>query len=88
MIKFYHEIKKPYLAPLNNNTLFSIHWLGGFTDGVASFSIFNYKPRLIFENHLKNLNYLIELKIFLNFSNIFGTTKPRLNRSNYNATLS
>ena len=54
MIKFYHEMKKPYLAPLNNNTLLTIHWLGGFTDGVASFSIFNYKPRLKFETILKN----------------------------------
>jgi hypothetical protein len=25
MIKFYHELKKPYLAPLNNNTLLTIH---------------------------------------------------------------
>lgn len=41
--------KKPYLAPLNNNTQLTIHWLGGFTDGDASFSIFNYKYRLKFE---------------------------------------
>lgn len=32
MIKFYHEMKKPYLAPLNKNTHLTIHWLGGFTD--------------------------------------------------------
>ena len=37
MIIFYHELKKPYLAPLNNNTQLTIHWLGGFTDGDASF---------------------------------------------------
>ena len=30
MIKFYPEMKKPYLAPLNNNTQLT-HWLGGFT---------------------------------------------------------
>jgi len=38
---------KPYLAPLNNTHL-TIHWLGVFTDGDVSFSIFNYKPRLNF----------------------------------------
>jgi hypothetical protein len=54
MIKFYHEMKKPYLASLNNNTHLTIHWLGRFLDGVASFSIFNYKPRLKFETILKN----------------------------------
>jgi len=48
MIKFYHEMTKPYLAPLNNNTHLTIHWLGVFTDGDVSFSIFNYKPRLNF----------------------------------------
>jgi len=53
MIKFYHEMKKPYLASLNNTHL-TIHWLEGFIDGVASFSIFNYKPRLKFETRLKN----------------------------------
>jgi len=52
-IKFYHKMKKPYLAPLNNNTHLTLHWLGGFTDGDANFSIFNYKPRLRFENHIK-----------------------------------
>ena len=65
MIKFYHEMKKPYLAPLNNNTHLTIHWLGGFTDGDASFSIFNYKPRLKFENHIKELELFNRIKDFL-----------------------
>ena len=40
-------MKKPYLAPLNNTQL-TLHWLGGFTDGYASFAIIIYKPRLNF----------------------------------------
>jgi hypothetical protein len=88
MIKFYHEMKKPYLAPLNNNTHLTIHWLGGFTDGDASFSIFNYKPRLKFENHIKELELFNRIKDFLNISNNLSITKPRLDRSNSNATVS
>ena len=34
-------MKKPYLAPLNNNTHLTIHWLGGFIDGDASFLYLN-----------------------------------------------
>jgi LAGLIDADG endonuclease len=88
MIKFYHEMKKPYLAPLNNNTHLTIHWLGGFTDGDASFSIFKYKPRLKFENHIKELELFNRIKDFLNISNNLSITKPRLDRSNSNATVS
>ena len=89
MIKFYHEMKKPYLAPFYNNTPLTIHWLGGFTDGDASFSIFKYKPRLKFENHFKNIiNILNRIKDFFNISNNLSITKPRLDRSNSNATVS
>jgi len=88
MIKFFHELKKPYLAPLNNNTQLTIHWLGGFTDGDASFSIFNYKPRLKFENHIKELELFNRIKDFFNISNNLSITKPRLDRSNSNATVS
>lgn len=56
-------MKKPYLAQLNN-THFTIHWLGLFTDGDASFSIFNYKPRLKFENHIKELELFNRIKVF------------------------
>jgi len=88
MIKFYHEMKKPYLALLNNNIHLTIRWLGGFTDGYASFSIFKYKPRLKFENHLKELELFNRIKDFLNISNNLSITKPRLDRSNSNATVS
>jgi hypothetical protein len=62
-IKFDHEMKKPYLALLNNTHL-TIHWLGLITDGDASFSIFNYKPRLKFENHIKELELFNRIKVF------------------------
>ena len=56
--------------------------------GDASFSIFNYKPRLNFENHIKELELFNRIKDFLNISNNLSITKPRLDRSNSNATVS
>ena len=85
MIKFYHEMKNPYLVPLNNKTPLSKHW--GFRDGEASFSIFNSKPRLNFENHIKELELFNRIKDFLNISNNLTITKPRLDRPNSNATV-
>ena len=87
MIKFYHEMKNPYLAPLNNTPL-TLHWLGGFTDGDASFSIFNYKPRLKFENHIKELELFNRIKDLFNINNKLNITKPRIDRPNSNATIS
>jgi Cytochrome c oxidase subunit III/LAGLIDADG endonuclease len=75
MIKFYHEMKNPYLAPKEPyNSPLTIHWLGGFTDGDASFSIFNYKPRLRFENHIKELELFNRIKDFFNISNKLNIT--------------
>ena len=97
MIKFYHEMKNPYLAPPAlalrtkqgefNNSPLTKHWLGGFTDGDASFSIFNYKPRLRFENHIKELELFNRIKDFFNISNNLNITPPRLDRPNSNATV-
>jgi hypothetical protein len=121
MIKFYHEMKTPYLAPLKNTHL-TIHWLGGFTDLLLSlplalmlrffyiynnnkntnkskremlvFYIFNYKPRLNFENHIKELELFNRIKDFLNLNlnfyinNNLSITKLSLDRSNSNATIS
>ena len=74
--------KKPYLAPLNNNTQLTIHWLGGFTDGDASFSIFNYKYRLKFEVVVVSCScptYNLQLTILLE---LFNRIKDFFNISN------
>ena len=91
MIKFYNDMKINYLAPTAkelNNLPLTKHWLGGFTDGDASFSIFNVKPRLKFENHIKELELFNRIKEFLDIKNNLVITKPRLNRPNSNATVS
>ena len=91
MIKYYHEMKDNYLAPTSkelNNSPITVFWLGGFTDGDASFSILNIKPRLKFENHIKELELFNRIKDFLNISNKLNINKPRIDRPNSNATVS
>jgi len=90
MIKFYFEMKNDFLAPSSkefNNSPLTINWLGGFTDGVASFSISNFKPRLKFENHVKELELFNRIKDLLNINNNLIISKPRFDRPNSNATV-
>nr|YP_009739357.1 LAGLIDADG homing endonuclease [Tricholoma bakamatsutake]QIC20200.1 LAGLIDADG homing endonuclease [Tricholoma bakamatsutake] len=86
MIKFYHEMKKPYLAPLNKTQL-TIQWLGEFTDGDGSFSISNYNPRLKFEIHIKEIELFNRIKNLFNINNNLNITKSRKNRPNSNPTV-
>jgi cytochrome c oxidase subunit 3 len=91
MIKFYNDMKIPYLAPHSkeiNNLPLSINWLGGFTDGDSTFSILNYKPRLKYENHIKELNLLERIKDLFKINSNLNITKARINRPNSNATIS
>lgn len=91
----YNQMKSSYLAPSStsiefNNSPLTKHWLGGFTDGDASFSseASNYKPRLRFENHVKEFNLFERIKEFFNIKSNLNITKPRINRPNSNATVS
>jgi hypothetical protein len=89
--KFYNDMKTPYLAPHSkemNNLPLTVNWLGGFTDGDSTFSILNYKPRLKYENHIKELNLLERIKDFFNINSNLNITKARINRPNSNATIS
>ena len=90
IINFHSEIRKSYLAPSSeefNNIPLSKYWLGGFTDGDASFSVLNYKPRLKFENHIKEINLFNRIKEFFNIKNKLIISKSRLNRPNSNDTV-
>jgi len=95
MVKFYKEMKISSCkqAPASqskeiNNIPLTINWLGGFTDGDNTFSIFKYKPRIRFENHIKELNLFERIKDLFNIRSNFIFNKPRLNRPNSNATVS
>ncbi|HMG15626.1 MAG TPA: cytochrome c oxidase subunit 3 [Saprospiraceae bacterium] len=95
MVKFYKEMKISSCkqAPASqskeiNNIPLTINWLGGFTDGDSTFSIFKYKPRIRFENHIKELNLFERIKDLFNIRSNFIFNKPRLNRPNSNATVS
>lgn len=94
MIFLKSEIKKDRDAPssvfLNkrsNPSPLSYNWIGGFTDGDGTFSISNYKPRLKFENHIKELPLFFRIKEALNNETNIIITKPRKNRPNSNATV-
>jgi cytochrome c oxidase subunit 3 len=72
MLKFYKEMKISSCkqAPASqskeiNNIPLTINWLGGFTDGDSTFSIFKYKPRIRFENHIKELKIYLILDLIL-----------------------
>lgn len=84
-------MKSPFLAPSPHELNFSpltASWLGGFTDGDGSFSIINYKPRLKFENHEKEIELLKRIKTFLNTNSRVLITKPRSNKPlTYNPTV-
>jgi len=85
MVKFYNAMKTPYLAPQSlevKNLPLTLNWLGGFTDGDSTFSILNYKPRLKYENHIKELNLLERIKDFFNINSNLNITKARINRPN------
>jgi hypothetical protein len=90
IIEYYNDIRKSVLAPSSEefkNRILSKFWLGGFTDGDASFSVSNYKPRLKFENHIKEIFLFNRIKKFLNINNNLIISKPRLNRPNSNKTV-
>jgi hypothetical protein len=57
------------------------------TDGDSTFSILNFKPRLKYENHIKELNLFERIKDLLKIKNNLNLTKPRKNRPNSNATV-
>ena len=61
----------------------SDYWLGGFTDGDASFSISTSGPRLKFENHEKELELFQSIKEFLNHGNLI-ILSARKNKTNSN----
>ena len=85
MIKYFNEIKTPFLSPSFQelNIPLTNYWLGGFTDGDGSFSISNFKPRLKYENSIKELELLKKIKeyFYLSSTNL-NIIQPRKNMPN------
>lgn len=89
IIKYYNEMKIENISPcpkVNHTICISDYWLGGFIDGDGSFSSNNYKPRLKFENHIKELILFQKIKEYLSAGNLTITPK-RKDRPNSNATV-
>jgi cytochrome c oxidase subunit 3 len=83
MIKYYLEMKNksPRSKP-NHDIKISDYWLGGFTDGDATFSTNKLIPRLKFENHIKELELFYKIREYLKSGNL--TIKSRNDRPNHN----
>lgn len=91
MINLKKKIRNSNFAPSYENFKnipLTLNWLGGFTDGDGSFSISLYKPRLKYENHIKELELFKRIKEILDPTSNLIITKPRENRPNASITVS
>lgn len=87
IIKYDIEMKnKDYKSRPSCDIKITDYWLGGFTDGDATFSINKLTPRFKFENNVKELELLYKPQEYLKSGNLI-TSKPRKGRLNYNATV-
>lgn len=92
MINLQKEIRSknsssaPSAESLNNDPL-SLNWLGGFTDGDGCFSILINKPRLKYENHIKEFELFKRIQEFLDPTSNLIITKPRENRAKASITV-
>ncbi|CAL1705858.1 unnamed protein product [Somion occarium] len=84
MIKYFHEMKKETVSPVNRISI-SNNWLGGFVDGDGCFSCSSSGPIFRLENHIKELELFKKIKEYLNSVNL-SISKPRSNRINSNST--
>lgn len=63
IIKYYIEMKnKDYRSRPGCDIKITDYWLGGFTDGDATFSTNKLTPRLKFENHVKQLELFYKIQ--------------------------
>lgn len=89
IIKFYHEIKNPAIfSPGGREWQPEInkYWVGGFVDGDATFSANCNRPRLRFENHIKELTLFTAITKYFQSGNI-NISEKRKNRINSNPTV-
>lgn len=87
IIKYYIEMKnKDYRSRPSCDIKITDYWLGGFTDGDATFYTNKLTPRLKFENHVKELELLSKIQEYLKSGNLI-ISKPRKGRPNSNATV-
>jgi cytochrome c oxidase subunit 3 len=85
IIKYYLEMKNknPRSKP-SCDIKISNYWLGGFTDGDATFSTNKLIPRFKFENHVKELELFHKIREYFKCGNLI-ITKPRKDRPNDSA---
>lgn len=87
IIKYYLEMKNkdPKSKP-SCNIKITDYWLGGFTDGDATFSTNKHIPRLKYENHVKELELFYKIQEYLKSGKLI-ITNTRKDRPNANETV-
>ena len=87
IIKYYIEMKNmDYRSIPSCDNKITDYWLGGFTDGDATFSTNKLTPRLKFENHVKELELLSKIQEYLKSGNLI-ISKLCKGRPNSNPTV-
>ncbi|GGU89359.1 hypothetical protein GCM10010211_64830 [Streptomyces albospinus] len=86
LISYYNEIKSQIELPCNINITDS--WLLGFIEGDASFSTSNLRPRLKFENHIKEMELIKAIKEKMGTGSLIENKKRSIARGfNENPTV-
>ena len=85
LIKFSNEIKNP--SSFSRDIKINNYWVGGFVDGDATFSHSKNRPKLKFENHVKETPLFKSIIEYFQFGNI-NIIKSRKNRINSNQMVS
>lgn len=76
ILQYYNEMKIVNLNSIaRENMIIDKYWLIGFTEGDGCFSANKLKPKLRYENHIKELNLFKSILSFLNHGNLYTSER-------------
>lgn len=76
ILKYYHEMKIVNLNSIaRENMIINKYWLLGFTEGDGCFSSNKLKPKLKYENHIKEFNLFNSILSFLNHGLLYTSER-------------
>lgn len=76
MLQYFHEMKFiNQNSKARENMIIDKYWLIGFTEGDASFSTNKLKPKIKYENHIKELELFKSILIFLKHGNLYTSDR-------------
>lgn len=76
ILQYYHEMKIVNLNSIaRENMIIDKYWLIGFTEGDGCFSANKLKPKLKYENHIKEFNLFKSILSFFNHGNLYTSDR-------------